>query len=137
MRSRSRELWQGLWLLFALWLGACTPAADVPAEPVWGKQACAHCSMLVTEPAPAAQLSRADGTRLFFDDVGCLASYLDRTGEHAAQHLWVHRDGGWVSATGARYASGAHTPMDFGFLPAAEGVSWEALRQAVRARGTR
>jgi copper chaperone NosL len=136
MRS-AREVWQGLRVLFALWLGACTPALDVPAEPVWGKQACAHCSMLVTEPPPAAQLSRADGTRLFFDDVGCLAAHLDREGEGGAPHLWVRRGEGWVSATGTRYASGARTPMDFGFLPAAEGVSWEALREAVRARGQR
>ena len=125
------NLLRSLLVLVLLWLAACTPAADAPAEPVWGKQACGHCAMLVTEQPPSAQLTLADGSRRFFDDVGCMVSFLER--RHVkAQHLWVRHGLSWVPAERARFQGGVTTPMDFGFIAADSGVDWASVQAAVR-----
>ena len=124
---------RSLLVLLLLWLAACSPGMDEPAEPVWGKQACSHCAMLVTEQPPSAQLTLADGSRRFFDDVGCMVSFLAQ--EHAqVRHLWVRQGSQWVAAERARYQAGASTPMDFGFVAAEQGVDWATVQAAVRAR---
>ena len=109
--------------------------SDRPEDPVWGKQPCAHCAMLVTDKRYAAQ-AIVDGDRRFFDDVGCMVLWADERGKDLAL-AWV-RDadkGGWVEAGGARYASGARTPMDFGF-EAREGgtVGWSDVKARVVAK---
>lgn len=103
-----------------------------PSEPVWGKEPCAHCMMLLSERAPAAQLVLANGTRKFFDDVGCLVSYVDQE-RVTPRAQWVHLGDGWVRAEQAHFAP-AHTPMDFGFVGAAEGVTFDEVKAAVRAK---
>jgi hypothetical protein len=123
-------------LLVALWAG-CTPGADEPADPVWGKQACAHCAMLVSEKPPSSQLTLADGTRHYFDDLGCMAAWLDRR-QATPRQAWVRQGEAWVPAATARYAPGATTPMDYGFLPAVGGAaSWDEVRAAVRQKERR
>jgi copper chaperone NosL len=120
-------------LLVLLLVSACTPGPDQPVEPVWGKQACEHCMMLVSDPRPAAQVVLAGGTRKFFDDVGCLVEWLDHSGQ-VPMHAWVRAaDGeGWTDAYAARYSDGHRTPMDHGFLSSARGRSFEELQVAVR-----
>lgn len=108
-------------LALALAVFACE-TADQPVDPVWGKQACGSCAMLVSEPAHAAQLATADGTRVFFDDLGCLVEYQKERG--AAKKLWVRTsEGRWVDAKTAKYKGGAKTPMDYGFTYAADGTA--------------
>jgi copper chaperone NosL len=96
-------------------LGACTESADAPNDPVWGKEACSHCTMLVSSRRYAAQIVTADGSRRFFDDIGCMVSYVAERG--APKHAWVRdADGdGWLDARAATYRAGAASPMDFGF----------------------
>jgi copper chaperone NosL len=121
------------WLLVCLL--ACTPGADVPADPIWGKQACDHCVMLISEQQPAAQATLADGSRKFFDDVGCLVEWLKQERE-PTRHLWVRSPQGqrWIDARAARYRGGQRTPMDYGFLAAPEGLSFDELARAIEAR---
>ena len=99
-------------LLLALLLG-CN-AAEGAVEPVWGKQACDHCHMLLSDPSNAAQLVTPDGERMYFDDVGCMVERIARPGSSIA-HLWV-RDahGTWIDAQRARYHAGVTTPMGYG-----------------------
>jgi len=55
-------------------------AQQLPGEvqPIeWHRQACAHCQMLIGEPAHAAQLITSEGEVLGFDDPGCAMRYLD------------------------------------------------------------
>ncbi|MFT3712046.1 MAG: hypothetical protein QM817_30760 [Archangium sp.] len=110
---------------------ACARGPAAPQEPWWGKQACAHCSMLVSEKAPSAQLLLENGQRKFFDDVGCLISWEDREHPQVVAR-WVRdpRGEGWVDPAQTRFAAGK-TPMDFGFLPANEGVGFDEVRAAV------
>ena len=106
---------------------------DEPVDPVWGKEPCAHCRMLVSDKRYAAQVA-ADGERKYFDDIGCMVSWL---ADKKAQRMWV-RDASsnrWVDAKSARYVEGAKTPMDFGFEARAEGgVGWDEMRDKVNAR---
>jgi copper chaperone NosL len=104
-------------------------------DPVWGKQACGSCSMLVSEPRYAAELTTADGTRVFFDDPGCMAAYVEERHVQPA-HMWVRTSSGtWVNAHDIHYARGERTPMDFGFTPADNGdASWGDLENAAKNR---
>ena len=115
-------------LLFAF---ACQPSLG-PSEPIWGKQACAHCMMLLSEPRSAAQAQLADGSHVFFDDFGCLAEWLARDSE-VVRGTWVraHAGKGWVEAERTRYATGQRTPMDYGLLPSDQGLSYEAARKLI------
>ena len=117
---------------------ACVDTGDEPKEPVGGKEPCAHCAMLVGDRAHAAQAS-LDGDRFYFDDVGCLVLWLEaKKGGGAASHVWVRDSEAsrWLDARRARYASGARTPMDFGFEATSRGAAgWDDVRAAVIAKG--
>lgn len=120
--------------LAALALVACKAAGPKPEDPVWGKQPCDHCAMLVDEPRFAAQALTKDGAHLYFDDVGCLSGWM-REHPGAATALWVDRDGAWVPAGEARYVSGERTPMGYGFVASATGaLDWTAVQQRLAAR---
>ena len=109
-----------------LLLLACSNGLEA-VEPAWGKEQCAHCMMLVSEREPAAQLITADGTRRFFDDVGCMMAF----NEANPKARWVHLGNSWVPAETARYAP-ARTPMDYGFVAAKDGISFDELREKVK-----
>lgn len=115
-------------------LGALGCAVAGPTDPVWGKQTCGHCRMLVSDPSYAGQVLTNRDERVFFDDVGCMVEYVE---EHpgVARELWARENGAWVDARKARYRTGAATPMDYGFVPA-EGatVDYASMRGAIVAR---
>lgn len=100
--------------------GIACRTSDAPVDPVWGKQPCSHCKMLVQDPRFAAQVITPQSERAYFDDVGCLVSYL---AEHPNAKDARVRDaaGRWVDARAARYRAGASTPMGFGFAVDASG----------------
>jgi copper chaperone NosL len=113
-------------------LVGCSRSAGVE-EPVWGKQTCAHCSMVVSDKRYAAQVLTGDGSRLFFDDIGCMVEH--RGAKHAVgDRIWVRvesRDA-WVDGEKARFHRGAKTPMDYGIAADDEGqLSFEEMRQEV------
>ena len=88
---------------------------DGPQPVVWNQQACAHCRMAVGEPAYAAQLITTAGDVLFFDDPGCLMTYVEQ--HHPAIHrIWFHDRAAdrWLSAAAVGFVPGATTPMGFG-----------------------
>lgn len=109
MSSVTRRL-----LLLGLVLAACENGL-APVEPIWGKQACDSCRMLLSDPSYAAEIVDPRGRRHFFDDIGCMDAYL---AEHAERPraLWVRSGSRWVDAESARYASGAASPMAYGFV---------------------
>ena len=133
----SGRLWSS-WLSGFAWVAiatACVVDATRPAEPAWNKQPCAHCMMLLSDKHTAAQLTLASGEREYFDDVGCLVSWLEdaKLDAHAS---WVRSpDGtGWLSTDTAKFASGAITPMDFGFVAAQTGISFSELKTKIDRR---
>jgi hypothetical protein len=110
-------------------------SGDEPVDPVWGKQACASCSMLVSEPPHAGQLVTNDGARLYFDDLGCMAAYPAERSV-TPRKMWARNaDGKWVDATTAKYRSGQRTPMDYGFAVANDGdLDFAQVEAAARKR---
>jgi hypothetical protein len=124
--------------LLLLMVVGCAEARLVAEEPVWGKQQCAHCAMLVSEKPPAAQAVTADSRRRFFDDVGCLVAWEQREQPTVAAR-WVRTpEGKWVDPASTRFSSGQATPMDFGFLPSAEGsATFDDVRAAVQQKSAR
>lgn len=94
--------------------------------------------MLVSDPQFAAQLLTAAGDHLYFDDVGCMASYLGRP-KSTASRAWVRVSGGkWLGTELSHFSNGAKTPMDYGFVYSPTGeLSWQAVQAAVRERSAR
>lgn len=118
-------------------LFACDDASE-PKDPVWNKQPCDHCHMVVSDPRYAAQLSTRDGQRLYFDDIGCLAERINAANAEVA-HAWVREGNAWRDAYLAHFAQGEKTPMDYGFVPSASGTLAfaEVLRAVADKRSTR
>jgi hypothetical protein len=110
------------WLSFGICaLLVCCAKDATPTDPVWGKQACAHCAMLVSDPRYAAQLLTTASERKYFDDIGCMLSYVAE-GKSQAAKLWVRsEESQWVEARQTKYATGAPTPMDYGFVTSRTG----------------
>lgn len=105
----------------------CFGPDDGPREIKFGRDACAHCAMLLEDPRYAAQIRGGPGGgRYVFDDVGCAVQF-------AASNPWARRpDAGfwaadfdnpavWLPARAASYRDGMKTPMDLGFAAVAAG----------------
>jgi nitrous oxide reductase accessory protein NosL len=110
----SRAVW-----LVATSLLACGRAADGPPEIVLDRTVCAHCGMLVSEPAFAGGYRLVGGEEKVFDDIACLLSGLED--ENAAPgEIWVHdlESGEWIRETAAAFVvdSGFETPMGGGIV---------------------
>jgi hypothetical protein len=87
--------------------------------------------MILSDRRYAAQLVTAAGDRLFFDDVGCLASYLTQH-KPALGHSWVYSAGHFTDTATAHFHSGATTPMGFGFESSPQGpLDFPALLRTV------
>ena len=88
------------------------PPAAMPPE----GDTCAHCRMMVSPGELAAELVVPGEDPRFFDDIGCLAAFLNEHAEPpagAAAYVKDHRTRGWIRAGSARYTRVAHldTPM--------------------------
>jgi len=118
--------------LLTLLIVGCATDHDRAVEPIWGKQPCEHCKMLVSQRQSAAQLVH-NGERYYFDDIGCMVQWLDERNVEA--RAWVRFGDTWLDAERARYRGGAMTPMDHGYLANADGdVTFAELRRRVLAR---
>lgn len=93
-------------LLASLLLVGC---ADGPRDLNIGSEECAHCRMIVSEEAFAAQLRTQHGISHVFDSIECLADFAvqaGETGEPAIGGMWVtdfNSPGTWLDAEGAYY----------------------------------
>jgi copper chaperone NosL len=120
-------------LLALLALPAACENLDQPLAPAWGKQRCGSCSMVVGDRRFAGQAVGEHDDRLFFDDPGCLATYV--AAHPRARRAWVMSQGTWLEAKAARFATGASSPMDYGFeAVAGGGLDWAAVTSAAQAR---
>jgi hypothetical protein len=92
---------------------ACAPA-DGPQPIAWDREPCAHCRMLIGDPAFAAQLQTADGVVASFDDPGCL---LSAEAAHAGVRArWFHHvsEDRWIPGDRVGFVRVPRTPMGFG-----------------------
>ena len=115
---------------------ACEPSADTPVDPAWSKQPCEHCGMVVSEPRFAAEVVRANGARVFFDDVGCMMAFVDEQ-RSPVRHAWVNDGHRWIDARKAHFHDEAATPMGFGLVASGDdvgGIAYDDADARVRAK---
>lgn len=125
-------------LLAPLWLLLSCGAQPTtgPVEPIWDRDACEHCRMVVSDRRFAAQVRSADtGKVRHFDDPGC--AVLSGIGDQ--DEIWVRDPGGseWLDGRHVRFSSGHTTPMGYGFGVAAEGsegLDWAAMATKIQER---
>ena len=108
------RLLPGLALLVGL--AGCASEAPGPAALDTRNERCRFCHMAVSDVRTAGQIVAPGEEPLFFDDLGCLASYLAAqkdTPRGVAVYVADHRTKAWVPAATAVYArvDGLDTPM--------------------------
>lgn len=83
--------------------GDASPAA--PPEILYGVDECAYCRMIVSDPHHAAVARSPEGEEARFDDLGCLAEFLQAAPDGTAWKAWVHPRGEseWRPAEEALY----------------------------------
>ena len=118
-------------LVFASVLAGCGRGTVAPAQPDTRHDACGWCRMAVSDLRFAAQLVAPSEEPRFFDDIGCLATFLKSGGAPArGQVAWVadHRTKQWVRASSAVYTKvpGLLTPMNSFLVAHADATSRDA-----------
>jgi copper chaperone NosL len=110
----SRYVLRAAWLLLVPMALACA-RVEGPRAIVWDREPCAHCHMLIGDPAFAAQLETADGDLPAFDDPGCLLAYLAAHGADV-RRIWFHhsKEDRWISGDRVAFARVPRTPMGYG-----------------------
>lgn len=109
---------------------SCQEIKLEPTEPVWEREGCAHCRMVLSEKRFAVQRILNSGEKHFYDDINCALkhNHLDNEGK-----LFVrpYGDEKWVSAEEVNYQSGLRTPMNSGFgaLKTGGDTSYQELRE--------
>jgi hypothetical protein len=100
--------------VLALLLGSCERASG-PVPITYDRSPCAHCRMLISTPAFAAQIRTGDGEILDFDDPGCLIAWR---ASHAipVREVWYHhvREDRWLAEAHASFVAVPDSPMGFG-----------------------
>lgn len=107
----------GIYILLLLLFSACHfNHGDGPEDPVWGKQSCSHCGMILSEKRYAAQRVISAGKRYFYDDLNCAIEHSLREDEKKSL-LYVRPDNQeqWFEATKVRYKGKLMTPMNSGY----------------------
>jgi copper chaperone NosL len=115
-------------LLFTLLLAGCARGPALPVQPDTKHDACGWCRMAVSDLRFAAQLVAPNEEPRFFDDIGCLATFLKAGGAPAKGQLAYvadHRTKQWVRASTALYTKvpGLLTPMNSFLVAHADAAS--------------
>lgn len=115
-------------LLFLI-ISSCEKVENKPKDPLWGKQSCSNCRMILSEKRYAAQRVLTSGKTYYYDDINC--ALIHRHGVNDGV-LYVRPHGGseWIDAKKARYNAGLMTPMDSGVGAVKDGgnLSFEDIK---------
>jgi copper chaperone NosL len=113
------------------------PAPRSGPEPVrYGRDACARCRMLLSEPGFAGEIRDARGNLARYDDLGCLLGALREA--HTQTQAWVedHRSRALVPLLSAALVAGGsvRTPMGHGIVAFADAQDARAFAEERGAR---
>ncbi len=129
MRPIGRRIAAALVSGLLLWVAACGGPPS-PAALDTKNDACAWCRMAVSDARFAAQIVRPSEEPRFFDDIGCLVSYLARGAPPRGAVAFVadHRTKAWTPAATATYTRvpGLATPMSSHLIAHADAASRDA-----------
>jgi copper chaperone NosL len=99
---------------------ACGVKADGPPQIVVDRTPCAHCGMLVSEPAFAAAYRRDGTDARIFDDIGCLLNAMKGEANPERLRFWFHDadSAEWIDSSEAVFVRSARlrTPMSSGIV---------------------
>ena len=115
-----RDVLKGSVALLLAPLAACGPSVG-PQEISWGRDACEHCRMIISERPFAAELRDGERKRIHkFDDIGCAIHWAKANNQplEKAAEFWVmsHTDGKtWLDARQAQYRVDVRSPMNYNF----------------------
>lgn len=103
--------------VIALVIRGGTRLPDTVQPIAWNAEACAHCHMLIGDPAFAAQVITDDGQVLSFDDPGCAARYI-RAHRGRIHRAWFHAGRGdqWIPLADVGFVRVANSPMGSGVM---------------------
>lgn len=106
----------------ALMLAACEKIGpEAPKSIKLGRDACEHCTMLISEPRYAAELWNPALRRYhLFDDIGCAVVFAKENSisEGPEARIWVgdwERSGQWLDAHQAYFRTDGKSPMGYNF----------------------
>ncbi|HZS08015.1 MAG TPA: nitrous oxide reductase accessory protein NosL [Blastocatellia bacterium] len=116
-------------LIIAL-LAACQQAQLRPVE-LLPEDMCSYCRMAISESKYAAELITKDGDALKFDDIGCMADYINRkkNRDSVAGYFFVDfHTKRWVKGEEAYFVSSSkfQTPMSGGIVAITDRAQAEA-----------
>lgn len=101
-------------------VAGCGATAEGPPEILVDRTPCAHCGMLISEPAYAAAYRAPGSESRVFDDIGCLLASARNETAPAALTFWFHDAGtaGWIDGRHAVLVRAAtiRTPMGGGLI---------------------
>ena len=114
-----------------VFFAACSGGPVAPAALDTKNERCGWCRMAVSDARFAAQLVSPSEEPRFFDDVGCLATFLKSGGAPAkGQIAYVadHRTKAWLRASYAVYTvnRGLESPMGSGLIAHVDAASRDA-----------
>lgn len=126
-------------------LAACKPQNEGPEDIRWGRETCAICGMIISDPHYAAEVRGGPDRHLSkFDDIGDAIIWLEEQDwkSDPTIEFWVrdYETGTkWLDARKIYYRSGMVTPMDYGFAaveyPASDTVGFDEMKIAVIKQG--
>jgi len=104
-----------------------------PRDIGFGAEPCAHCHMTIADPRFAAEAISPTGKVAVFDDVGCLAAWLEEDGEAAAWVLSFVDGREWLPAAQAVYlrSDALRTPMGSGLAALRPGREADSVQAAL------
>jgi copper chaperone NosL len=96
------------------------PSQQTGPEPItYGRDACAHCRMHISQPGFAGELRDTNGVLTKYDDIGCLLHAMVAL-HHEVPEAWVedHDGGRFLPLLSARLVRSerVETPMGYGIV---------------------
>ena len=124
-----RTLKMAIVITAAVLMSACGADANGPPDIQVDRTACAHCTMLISEPRYAAAYQvEGTGARVF-DDIGCLLDALDKETK-APAGFWFRdtNEDAWIEGDKASFvlSDAIRTPMSGGITAYRDVQSAEA-----------
>jgi copper chaperone NosL len=110
------------------------PSQQTGAEPInYGRDACAHCRMHISQPGFAGELRDTNGVLTKYDDVGCMLHAMVAL-HHEVPEAWVedHDGGGFVPLLTASLVRSerVETPMGYGIIAFKDDGAAQTFAQA-------
>lgn len=103
-------------LLFAIsvFFSSCQKVETKPQDPLWGKQNCSTCRMILSDKRFAVQRILPSGKVFFYDDIICALTHKHSDSE-GILYVRPYGEQNWSRADQVKYTSGLMTPMNSGY----------------------